>query len=104
MTNHLIANLRTLIEARGFSMNELSRRAGLGQTAVADIMSGKTGSPTLATIEKIAAALDTTVIDLLLAQRRGEAESAILDAFSQLPDHDQERLLQTAQAWLKKPD
>ena len=85
-------------------MNELSRRSGLGQTNIADIMSGKTRSPTIATLEKIADALDTTVIDLLLERQRAQAEHEILAAFSQLPQDDQDRLLQTAQAWLRKRD
>ena len=104
MTNHLIANLRHLLDTKEISMNELSRRSGLGQTGIADIMSGKSRSPRLDTLEKIAEALDTTVIDLLLDSQRGKAEQDILSAFSQLPEHDQERLLQTAQAWLRKPD
>lgn len=104
MSHHLIDNLRRLLETKEMSMNELSRRARLGQTGIADIMSGKTGSPRLDTLEKIAAALDTTVIDLLLENQRGKAEKEIVAAFALLPDDDQERLLQTAQAWLRKLD
>lgn len=104
MNSNLTANLRYFLDHRDISMNELSRKAGLGQTGIFDILNGRTQSPRLATLEKIAEALGTTVTDLLQDNRRAEAEREILAAFSQLPAPDQERLLQTARAWMRKPD
>jgi transcriptional regulator with XRE-family HTH domain len=104
MNAHLILNLKHYLEAAGISMNELSRRSNLSQTAVFDILNSRARSPRLETLEKIASALEVTVADLLAEHRRADAENEMLVAFSQLPEHDQERLLQTAQAWLRKPD
>lgn len=104
MNDQLICNLQTRMADLGLSMNELSRRAGLSQTAVFDIVNSRANSPRLATLEKLAKALGTTVTDLLQAGDRAEAEKRILDAFSSLPAPDQERLLQTAEAWIGKRD
>lgn len=104
MNPHLVANLLYFLEHKNISMNELSRRAGISQTGVFDIINARARSPRLETLEKLAEALETTVADLLQDHRRGDAEREMLSAFSQLPEQDQERLLQTAQAWLHKPD
>jgi transcriptional regulator with XRE-family HTH domain len=104
MNPHLVANLKHYLDERRVSMNELSRRAGLSQTGVYDIINSRARSPRLETLEKLAEALDITVADLLMEHRRADAENEMLAAFSQLEQHDQERLLQTAQAWLNKPD
>jgi transcriptional regulator with XRE-family HTH domain len=104
MNPHLVANLQHYLDVKRVSMNELSRRAGLSQTGVYDIINSRARSPRLETLEKLAEALDITVADLLMEHRRADAANEMLAAFSQLPEHDQERLLQTAQAWLHKPD
>lgn len=104
MNPHLVANLKHYLDVKRVSMNELSRRAGLSQTGVFDIINARARSPRLETLEKLAEALEITVADLLMEHRRADAENEMLTAFSQLPEHDQERLLQTAQAWLNKPD
>lgn len=104
MNPNLITNLRYFLDQKGVSMNELLRKAGLGQTGIFDILNGRTQSPRLSTLEKIAEALHTTVADLLMDHQRADAEREMLAAFAQLPEHDQERLVQTAQAWLRKPD
>ena len=104
MNDQLICNLQTRMAHLGLSMNELSRRAGLSQTAVFDIVNSRANSPRLATLEKLAGALGTTVTELLQAGERAEAERRILEAFALLPKPDQERLLRTAEAWLVKAD
>jgi transcriptional regulator with XRE-family HTH domain len=99
MSDVLARNIQQIIAARGTTPAAVNRKAGLSQTAVYEIISGRIKSPTLGTIEKIAAALETTVIDLLSENRQVEARHRILEAFDRLPPEDQERLLQTAQAW-----
>jgi transcriptional regulator with XRE-family HTH domain len=98
----LLTNLRHLLEAKQMSMNELSRRSGLGQTNVHDILSGKTQSPTLATLERIAATLDTTLVDLLQEPRPSVSKPDLFEAIAQLNDEDRNRLLLAAQAWIKR--
>ncbi len=60
-------NIRMRMMRAGLTAKELSRRAGLGDTAVHDILSGNSGSPRAATLEKLAAALGCDVADLYSA-------------------------------------
>ena len=53
------------MEAGGFNQKSLARAAGLNQTAVRDILIGKSQHPRHDTIEKLAASLDCSVMDLL---------------------------------------
>lgn len=57
----LADNVRRLMEIDGLSQQKLAKRAGLAQRTVSDLLSyGRTSSksPTLSTIEKIAASFD----------------------------------------------
>jgi phage repressor protein C with HTH and peptisase S24 domain len=62
-----IANtLDRLMTARGVkSQSALARASGVSQAAINRILQGVTENPDLATLEKLAAALDTTVDDLM---------------------------------------
>ena len=53
--------LRELMQRHQLSHAELSRKAGLGQTAVNDIMSGRNQSPSNRAVEKLATALSVSV-------------------------------------------
>jgi SOS-response transcriptional repressor LexA len=64
----LQARLRELMQRQQLSHAALSRMAGLGQTAVNDIMSGRNQSPSNKAVEKLATVLDVSVEDLT---RRG---------------------------------
>jgi transcriptional regulator with XRE-family HTH domain len=64
MKNLSIQKLRKL---RGLSQAELAEKAGLSQPAIGAIEAGKK-SPTLRTLEKLAAALGVKVTDLLEEQ------------------------------------
>lgn len=67
----LQARLRELMQRRQLSHAALSRMAGLGQTAVNDIMSGRNASPGARAVEKLAAALAVGVEEL--TRRAGAA-------------------------------
>lgn len=99
----LAENLRRYMRTKGMSMAALSRAAGANPTAVYDILNGRTHSPKLDTVEKLAGALETTVLDLLSSGEREHAERALVIAWATLDDHDRQRLLETAQAWAAKP-
>lgn len=104
LTLILAANLKAMMEERGLSMAALSRLAGANSTAVHDIIHGRARSPKLETVEKLAAALDVTVDDLLREERRAEVERDLLSACQQLGPQDRKRLLETARAWLPPED
>jgi SOS-response transcriptional repressor LexA len=60
----LQARLRELMQRQQLSHAALSRMAGLGQTAVNDIMSGRNQSPSNKAVEKLATVLGVSVEDL----------------------------------------
>jgi phage repressor protein C with HTH and peptisase S24 domain len=70
METHLTRELKRLMAERGWSARELSARAGLGESAVKEILSGRSRSPRSDTVAKLARALDKPAAALM-----GEAES-----------------------------
>jgi SOS-response transcriptional repressor LexA len=65
----LQARLRELMQRQQLSHAALSRMAGLGQTAVNDIMSGRNQSPSNKAVEKLATVLGVSVEDLSRHQK-----------------------------------
>lgn len=57
--------LLTIRESRGLSQSQLAERAGLSVTYIKILEEGKK-SPTVRTLEKLAAALGISVADLLI--------------------------------------
>ena len=81
----LQARLHELMQRRQLSHAALSRMAGLGQTAVNDIMSGRNASPGARVVEKLATALSVGVEELTRrtgapARLRGTADGGGLEA------------------------
>lgn len=73
-------NLQAILDSRKVSTNpkKLSLDADLGETAVRDILTNRSGSPKLETVYKIARALNVGVYDLipsLIGQTYEEIES-----------------------------
>jgi len=58
-------NLRMLAQKSGMSKRAICRKAGLSESVVKDIISGKIQSPTVATLGKIATAMGLEVTDFL---------------------------------------
>jgi len=63
--SYLVDNLRMRMKAQNKSATMLSRQAGLNQTAVRDILSGRSRSPRANTLEKLAKALQCRAVDLM---------------------------------------
>jgi len=92
VTNHLNdkltlefkKNLKEILEQRKGVTNakKLSVEAGLGETAVRDILQGRSGSPKLDTVNKIAAALSIPIFRLM--------PSMIDESYHQLSQKDEE--------------
>lgn len=57
--------VKTIREARGFSLSELARRAGLAKATVSDLESNAGRSPGIDTLAKIADALDVHVATII---------------------------------------
>ena len=65
MTGELANEIRGRMEAGGFNQKSLARAAGLNETAVRDILIGKSRHPRHDTVQKIATALDCTAAQLI---------------------------------------
>jgi SOS-response transcriptional repressor LexA len=61
----LVTRLQGAMTARSTNATKLGKAAGLGNTAVHDILSGKNQSPSVPVIRKLAGALDTSVAYLM---------------------------------------
>jgi Cro/C1-type helix-turn-helix DNA-binding protein len=59
--NVLVDRLQRLLNDREISARALSRQAGLGDTYVNDVLSGKNASPSIPAVQAIAKALDTSI-------------------------------------------
>jgi len=67
-----VANLRSLMQARGLNPRSLSLKAGLNATAVRDMLEGRTRFPRYDTVLSLSRALETTPSRLMGA---GDAET-----------------------------
>ena len=65
MASDFTNELRRRMEAGGFNQKSLARAAGLNETAVRDILIGKSRHPRHDTVQKLAAALDCSAGELI---------------------------------------
>jgi len=65
MTSELARELRRRMEAGGFNQKSLARAAGLNETAVRDILIGKSKHPRHDTVQKLAKTLGCSVMALI---------------------------------------
>lgn len=101
----LARNIGIIMQARGLDAAKLARLADLNPTGVYDILSGKSRSPKLETVGRIARALGVSVSILIEDEPRVSLQNDLIAAYEQLPDEQRALLLQTARAWAeqKKP-
>lgn len=92
-------NLKALIEARQTNASDLARRAGLNPTGVYDILSGKSRSPKIETLGKIAGALAVPISLLFEEASDADLRSEIVSVFSRLSPRERDRLLVVARTW-----
>jgi transcriptional regulator with XRE-family HTH domain len=95
----IAANLQDAMARKGLNAAEVARRAGINSSGVYDILSGRSRSPRLDTIHKIADALRVPVASLFEEKRISELRAAIIDAIEGLSEEDRARILSTARAW-----
>ena len=60
-TNAVILRLTELLAERRITINALSNRAGITQSTVNDIFTGKTRNPGLSTLKKVCDGMDLSV-------------------------------------------
>lgn len=93
------ANIETAMSRRGINPAELARRAGINPTGVYDILSGKSRSPRLDTIGKIARALSVPVAFLFEEYADDDLRARLMSVVDGLPPDERKRLLLVAQSW-----
>lgn len=101
--NMLVArNIKALMEQRDLDAAKLAREAGLNHTGVYDILKGKSRSPKIETIAKIAAALGVPIA-VIFAEQDSDARDELREIFANLSPEHRALLLQAAKAWAADP-
>lgn len=99
--NMLVArNIDILMRAKDLDPAKLARRAGINPTGIYDILKGKSKSPKIETLGKIALGLGVPLPALLSEVSDDHLKQDLMFVFENLPDHEKKRLIQTGQAWL----
>ena len=91
MSGELADEIRRRMEAGGYNQKSLARAAGLNETAVRDILIGKSRHPRHDTVQKIAGALDCTAAQLIEpggAHGAREARSEYADELVFVPTYE----------------
>ncbi len=91
MTGELADEIRRRMEAGGFNQKSLARAAGLNETAIRDILIGKSRHPRHDTVQKIAGALECTAAQLIEpAHAAGGGRSEYADELVFVPTYEVE--------------
>ena len=93
-------NIETAMTERGLNAASLARLAGINYTGIYDILSGKSRSPKIETVQKVARALNLPVSMLFEERLALKLRNELLEVAAQLPPQEQQRLLSAAKAWL----
>lgn len=99
----LADNLVRLIEERGTSASALAIKCGFSQSAIHDIINGRSANPKISTAGKIAEVLGVPFAELFLSKDQREAEAEMLRAYYRLPPDEQRKLAIVARAWHQDP-
>jgi predicted transcriptional regulator len=97
----LRANLQRLMSEKDVNAPEIARRSGLNRRMVYDILDGKSQSPKVETVFKIAEALDVQPGELMGIGQTVDLHPALADLIRQYPQDEQE-LLAKALAALRR--
>lgn len=93
-------NIEALMEQRNLDAAKLARASGLNPTGIYDILKGKSRSPKIETIAKIAKGLGVPVSVIFSGQAAVERQDELMEVFDQLPADKRALLMQAAKSWL----
>lgn len=99
-------NLAEVIEAKGANPSAIAKAAGLGHTAVRDIILRKAKNPTYATLLKIAKVLEVDVTEITTGPASAPLspeQRELLDLWSQVSEQEREFLLKSARGLAGQP-
>lgn len=104
-TSEIIArNILALAKKRDESIFQIATGAGLGRSAIDDIIKGNSQSPRLATLEKIAKYLGVSIHSLLEERGDDELRNAIIEAVHALPDDKRELAARLVRAFSEEDE
>lgn len=92
-------NIEALMEQKQLDAAKLARASGLNPTGIYDILKGKSRSPKIETIAKIAKGLGVP-ISVIFSGQPANGEDDLLAIYERLDPERRAMLLQAAQAWL----
>lgn len=94
-------NLQAAMARKGTNPSEVARKAGINPTGVYDILSGKSRSPRLDTLQKIAVSgLGVPLASLFTTPSDAQATQELLETIGLMSPDDQKRILAMAHALL----
>lgn len=93
-------NIEALMEDRGIDAAKLARASGLNPTGVYDILKGKSRSPKIETIGKIAKGLGVPISVIFSENPKATPQDDLLWVFERLPSDKRALLIQAAKSWL----
>jgi len=73
--SHMAANLRRMLDSRGWSQSELHRRSGVNNMTISEVIRGET-VPGIGVASRIADALDVTIDKLISAPPENSSRKA----------------------------
>jgi len=96
-------NIEAAMKRRGTNPAEVARRAGINPTGVYDILSGKSRSPRLDTLHKIAiAGLQMPFSALFAEPGEDELDQQLIETLGMMAGDDRRRFLAMARALLSQ--
>jgi transcriptional regulator with XRE-family HTH domain len=95
----IAANLERLLAERGVSALALAERCNLGRSGVYDILAGRSQSPKISTVGKLAAGLGVPISEMFLTADQLAAQSELFSIYAELEPAEQRRLAQVARAF-----
>ena len=93
-------NIQALMEAKGLDPAKLARASGLNPTGIYDIIKGKSRSPKIETVYKIAKGLGVPITAIFSEHSASERDKELMIIYDQLSEDKREMLMQAARAWL----
>lgn len=96
-------NIEAAMHRKGSNPFDLAKKAGINPTGIYDILSGKSRSPRLDTLHKIAIGLGVPFNTLFVEPAEDDLDQDLIEALGQMPAEERRRFLIMARALLSQP-
>lgn len=100
ITMLVVRNIEATMARKGLTPAEVQRRADMGQTGLYDILKGKSRSPRIDTLQKLAIrGLGVPVASLLMDPSEDDIDQELVEILGMLPPEERRRFLNIARAY-----